>query len=123
LDKLQFGQLYIVKVSLKSSKPVNSIVVNDMLPACFQIENGQLLTRDKSTSRNFKNSLLPTRTEPRFDRYLIFCSLTGDKAPSLFYYPIRIGYRGTFTLPVIAANSMYDTNIGSRQAEQIITVE
>jgi alpha-2-macroglobulin len=123
LNNLKLGELYIVKITLNSTQRANSIVINDMLPACFQIENGQLLTRDNAMKRNFTNSLKPSRTEPRFDRYLIFCSVGNTNQIYDFYYPVRVGYSGTFTLPGIAANSMYDTNIISHQIAENIKVK
>ena len=71
----------------------------------------------------FQSTLNVTRVEPRADRYLIFCSIPEQNESYSFYYPVRVAYRGSFTLPGITANSMYDTAVAARRPAEHITVK
>jgi alpha-2-macroglobulin len=125
LHDLHFGQLYLVKITLESRYNINNLVINDMLPGCFVIENAALATRDRNSAGRFKNTLKPTRVDPRFDRYLIFCDskYPETKQVRTFYYAVRAAYKGRFALPSIFGTCMYDPKIYSNSSSGVITVK
>ena len=103
----QQGELLIVEITVKSlSKDLHNVVVVDMLPAGFEIENPRLKTRDRNSILHQK-SFRPNNIDIRDDRLILFGSFPKDNERK-FYYTLRAVTEGSFTLPPISAEAMYD---------------
>ncbi len=103
----QQGELLITEISVKSlSKDLHNVVVVDMLPSGFEIENPRLKTRD-SRSILHQQSFRPNNIDIRDDRLILFGSFPKDNEQK-FYYTLRAVTEGSFTLPPISAEAMYD---------------
>ena len=103
----QQGELLIAEITVKSlSKDLHNVVVVDMLPAGFEIENPRLKTRDSSSILHQK-SFRPNNIDIRDDRLILFGAFPKDNEQK-FYYTLRAVTEGSFTLPPISAEAMYD---------------
>lgn len=125
LNNLRFGELYVIKLTLDCRSRIDNLVINDMLPGCFAIENSNLATRTSGATAAFRNSLQPVRIDPRFDRYLIFCdSKEPEKKPvRSYYYAVRASYKGTFVLPPVFSTCMYDPDMYSIASSGTVRVK
>ena len=103
----QQGELLIAEITVKSLlKDLHNVVVVDMLPAGFEIENPRLKTRDRNSILHQK-SFRPNNIDIRDDRLILFGSFPKDNERK-FYYTLRAVTEGSFTLPPISAEAMYD---------------
>lgn len=107
LKSIQQGALVIVKTNVKAlNNNLENVVMSDLLPAGLEIENPRLLTTAKP------DWILDKTEEPQYmdirdDRLLTFQSLrAGD--PFVLYYTTRAVTAGTFILPPVKAEAMYD---------------
>ncbi|MEY4111225.1 MAG: hypothetical protein RLZZ46_1581 [Bacteroidota bacterium] len=105
-NTFQQGELLVVKLSLKNTErgDVPNVVLSDLLPAGFEIENprltgGQQLPwiKDQSEAEHF---------DIRDDRINYFTTASGTER--YFYYMVRAVTAGTFRLPPVSADAMYD---------------
>jgi uncharacterized protein YfaS (alpha-2-macroglobulin family) len=99
------NDLIIVGLTLEKSYSgtVENIVVTDMLPAGFEIENSRLKELPDATW--IKNESTPEHTDMRDDRIHFFTSLvTSSKT---FYYSVRAVSTGNFVLGPAMADAMY----------------
>ena len=101
----------IVEISFDADLNYENVVISDMLPAGFEIENPRIETRDGSGLAK-KNDFVPDHMDIRDDRFLIFTDLpTGNKFT--YKYVVRAVTKGDFILPPISAECMYDPSIKS----------
>ena len=115
------NDLVVVKITLasKNGLPVNNVVVTDMLPASFEIENPRLTApRDMPW---LKDGTTPDYFDLRDDRVNYFTAATTQ--PKTFYYLVRVVARGTFTVGPVAADAMYDATMRSYAGGGSIKVE
>ena len=102
------GELLIAEVNVKSlTANLENVVVVDMLPTGFEIENPRLESRAGIPwlkAQDFK----PDYIDIRDDRLIFFGTFPRQRERK-FYYALRAVTRGEFTLPPIAAEAMYDT--------------
>jgi alpha-2-macroglobulin len=99
------NDLIVVKISLSSQNglEVKNVVVTDLLPAAFEIENPRLTEpRDMPW---IKNASTPDYFDLRDDRVNYFTTATAQ--PKTFYYMVRVITKGTFTLGPVSADAMY----------------
>jgi len=102
---LHQNDLLVVKLSLSSTNgfPVENVVITDLLPAGFEIENPRITEpRDMPW---IQNAAIPTYYDIRDDRIHFFT--TADKVEKSFYYQVRVISKGTFTAGPAAADAMY----------------
>ena len=105
VGQLHQNDLVIVKLSLSSTNglPVENVVVTDLLPAGFEIENPRITEpRDMPW---IKQASVPDYLDIRDDRIHFFTS--ADSQVKTFYYQVRIVSKGTFTVGPAAADAMY----------------
>jgi alpha-2-macroglobulin len=110
LDKVPQGSLVIVKVRMRAiDKPIDNVVMADLLPAGLEIENPRLLTSARPAWIDQK-SKPPQYMDVRDDRMLCFQTVfTYPFADTpAFYYATRAVTAGTFVLPPVKAEAMYD---------------
>jgi len=101
------GDLIVAEITVKAlTANLENVVVVDMLPAGFEIENPRLESRAGIPwlkAKGFKPDYLDIR-----DDRLIFFGTFPRQRERKFYYALRAVTQGEFTLPPIAAEAMYD---------------
>ena len=102
------GELLIAEVNVKAlTANLENVVVVDMLPTGFEIENPRLESRAGISwlkAQDFK----PDYIDIRDDRLIFFGTFPRQRERK-FYYALRAVTQGEFTLPPIVAEAMYDT--------------
>ncbi|MBK8944036.1 MAG: alpha-2-macroglobulin family protein [Ignavibacteriae bacterium] len=121
-NKFIQGDLIVCKISLTGGqRSAENIVISDLIPAGFEIENPRL-----STSTNFnwenKNPLYVQYMDVRDDRLILFTNLNANKTND-FYYMLRVVNKGEYQLPVIAAEAMYDREYHSFNGNGKVVIE
>ncbi len=110
------GQLLVATIKLKvKRKGIDNIVVVDMLPGGFEIENPRLRSRgglDYSPPRNWSGAY----EDIRDDRLILFTKGVGKTIQ--YSYTIRAVTVGEFVIPQIYADAMYDPRVHSIGEEQ-----
>lgn len=120
-DNFRQGQLIVCKISLNGrGRNAENIVITDMIPAGFEIENPRL---NLSADMPFQspNPINVQHMDIRDDRLLLFTDLQGEQTKT-FYYMLRVVNKGIFKLPVIGAEAMYDPEFHSYNGAGIIEV-
>ncbi|MFD1142800.1 alpha-2-macroglobulin [Larkinella insperata] len=114
------NDLVVVRISLTSDNgiPVNNVVVTDMLPAGFEIENPRLT--EPREMPWLKGASTPEHFDVRDDRIHFFASAGGKE--QIFYYLVRVVSKGRFTLGPVSADAMYDASLRSYSGGSSITV-
>ncbi|MYC75765.1 alpha-2-macroglobulin family protein [Candidatus Poribacteria bacterium] len=101
-------ELIIAEVNVKAlTANLENVVVVDMLPTGFEIENPLLESREGISwlkAQDFK----PDYIDIRDDRLIFFGTFPRQRERK-FYYALRAVTQGEFTLPPIVAEAMYDT--------------
>lgn len=93
-----------VTVSTNDNSTIENVVITDLLPACFEIENTRLtFERDMDW---IKDRSEPDYQDTRDDRINFFTSASGQ--PKTFYYMVRVVGKGTFTQGPVGAEAMYN---------------
>jgi uncharacterized protein YfaS (alpha-2-macroglobulin family) len=111
-NRFEQGQLIVCKVSLTGfNQSAENIVITDMLPTGFEIENPRLSANAEMVWKS-DNPLNVQYMDVRDDRLLLFTDLSRNRVKE-FYYMIRVINKGTFSLPVISAEAMYDKEYNS----------
>lgn len=115
------NDLIVVKLTLSSTNglPVENIVVTDLLPSGFEIENPRITEpRDMPW---ITKAAVPEYYDIRDDRIHFFT--TADAQENNFYYQVRVVSKGTFTVGPAAADAMYQGEYRSYSGGGKITVE
>lgn len=103
------GELVICKLELTSSKDVDNVAVMDLIPAGFEIENMRLSRGSFAWVKGLSSS---QHLDARDDRAIYYTSLTAHRKQT-FTYLCRVVNQGTFLLPPLGAEAMYDPGINS----------
>jgi len=100
------NDLIIVQVTLERtfSTDVDNIVVTDMLPAGFEIENPR--TKDIPGMDWVKDESKPTALDVRDDRLNLFVNLHSMR--QVYYYAVRAVSPGTYRMGPVSADAMYN---------------
>ncbi len=121
LDSLPLGTQVVAVITAKAiDKSLDYVVINDLLPAGFEIENPRL----KTTPRL---SWIPAETRAaqytdiRDDRLLIFTELD-PMYEVKFYYSLRATCAGEFKVPPVAAECMYNPLVASSSSSGAVTI-
>jgi uncharacterized protein YfaS (alpha-2-macroglobulin family) len=120
--KFNVNDLVVIEETLRSADQavVNNVVVTDLLPACFEIENPRI-----SAVREYqwiKEASVPDYMDIRDDRISYFTKADGSKERK-FYYMVRVVSKGIFNMGPISADAMYSGDIYSYSGAGSITVE
>jgi uncharacterized protein YfaS (alpha-2-macroglobulin family) len=115
------NELVVVKLTLQAawSRPVENVVVTDMLPAGFEIENMRL--SEMPGMSWIKSEATPDYIDYRDDRVNIFT--TAYAKPQDFYYLVRAVSPGTFQLGPVQADAMYNGALHSYWGAGVVKVE
>lgn len=120
-DVFSQNDLIVVGISLHTdSRSIENVVVTDMLPAGFEIENPRLgavpglnWTRSKSST--------PQHVDFRDDRVNFFVTATVSK--KTYYYVVRAVSKGSFKVGPVSADAMYNGEYRSYNGAKTIVVE
>jgi uncharacterized protein YfaS (alpha-2-macroglobulin family) len=119
--KLRLGDRVICVITAEAiDKSLYNVVINDLLPAGFEIENPRLKTSARLSWVPQSGATVDYQ-DMRDDRLLIFTTLApGQK--SKFYYSLRAICAGDFKVPPIAAECMYNPLIASSASTGALTI-
>ncbi|MBS1601416.1 MAG: alpha-2-macroglobulin family protein, partial [Bacteroidetes bacterium] len=100
------NELVIIQLSLDKSfsTDVDNIVITDMLPAGFEIENPR--TKDLPGMDWIKNENSPTALDVRDDRINLFVNSTS--LHQNYYYAVRAVSPGVYHMGPVSADAMYN---------------
>lgn len=120
LTEFKQNDLIVVKITVSSTRQIDveNVVITDLLPAGFEVENPRLTTtRDLPW---LKDASVPEYFDIRDDRIHYFVTAT----PTLksYYYQARVTSVGKFTVGPVAADAMYQTHIKSYSGGKKIQV-
>lgn len=100
------NDLIVVKVTVSTTDAsrVENIVLTDMLPAGFEVENSRLSISTELAWA--KNASIPDHLDIRDDRVNIFTdAYSGERT---YYYVVRAVSRGKFAMGAVSADAMYN---------------
>ena len=137
------GTKITVTLYIKPDANMNSLVLADIVPGGFEIDNPALIPDSDNTPQEvagvnpktgkpipapegFKNARslgrAGARAEMRDDRLLLFMD-SMPAGPSAYTYTLRAVSKGTFVLPPVSAEDMYDPSIRALTAAGEVIVE
>lgn len=113
----------LIEVTLEvapQERTLDNLVIEDLLPAGFEIENPNLKS-SADTQQTPESNPLPIRhVERRDDRLLLFPRQITH--PCSYTYALRAVTPGTYVRPPIAAECMYDASIRAEGPSVSVTV-
>ncbi|MCU7548373.1 MG2 domain-containing protein [Chitinophagaceae bacterium LB-8] len=114
------NDLIIVGITLEKaySNTIENIVITDLLPAGFEIENPR--TKELPGMDWIKNASEPLALDVRDDRIHFFVDARSPK--QTYYYAVRAVSLGQFKQGPVSADAMYNGEIHSYHGAQSITV-
>jgi uncharacterized protein YfaS (alpha-2-macroglobulin family) len=118
LEAASFGQgeSFIVRISIDASQELKHVVVTDMLPAGFEIENPRL-NPESNPDISLPDAYEPSYRDVRDDRLVAaFDSFPSGKHS--FYYIVRAITPGKYQRPGAVAECMYDASFRARSAPE-----
>ncbi|MEI8345147.1 MAG: hypothetical protein WCG06_03645, partial [Candidatus Omnitrophota bacterium] len=109
--KIKQGEIIVVDISIDTKACYKNIIVEDILPTGFEIENPRIATSE-TVEWIKKDMFEPDRIDVRDDRLLLFTDL--PESGNLHYrYVARAVTKGKFALPALSVSCMYDPGIVS----------
>ena len=102
------GQAYVVALRFETLRTQENVVVTDLLPGGFEIENGRLASRLGEPGGD-DGELCADHVEMRDDRLLLFMTVPARNwnKPREYRYVVRAVAAGEFTQPACTAEGMY----------------
>jgi len=115
------NELIIVGISLENAytTEVDNIVITDLLPAGFEIENPR--TKEIPGMDWIKNVDEPTALDVRDDRIHFFVDLKFYR-PQKYYYAVRAVSPGIYKMGPVSADAMYNGEYHSYNGSGVVTV-
>jgi uncharacterized protein YfaS (alpha-2-macroglobulin family) len=102
-----------VKVSLRAiDSPVSNVAIVDMIPAGFEIDISPEGLGNRASGPTDATTWRPDFVDVREDR-VVFYGTVGTDAQT-FSYRLKPTNRGTFTVPPLYAEGMYDRSVQAR---------
>ncbi len=100
------NDMVVVKISLSTTdgSRVDNVVITDMLPAGFEIENPRI--SEMAEMRWARDAAVPEHFDVRDDRINLFTTATGSRKD--YYYVVRAVSTGTFRMGPVSADAMYN---------------
>jgi uncharacterized protein YfaS (alpha-2-macroglobulin family) len=114
------NDLVIVELTLDKaySGSIENIVITDLLPAGFEIENPR--TKELPGMEWIRNAATPTALDVRDDRIHFFVDATS--ARQRYYYAVRAVSPGSYRQGPVSADAMYAGEIHSYHGAQLVRV-
>jgi hypothetical protein len=123
LTGLSFKQndLIIIGISVEKSfdTPVENVVITDLLPAGFEIENPR--TKEIPGMDWIRDAGSPVSLDVRDDRIHFFVDLYSPK--QTYYYAVRAVSPGSFKMGPVSADAMYNGEYHSYHGAGIVRVQ
>lgn len=115
------GDLAVVKLTVDTKGQwVNDLIIEELLPAGFEIENPALQTADRMAWMNDDKGDWVIHRDIRDDRLLLFSGrLSGTR---VYYYTVRAVTPGTFVRPPSVVSGMYAPELRSVWGGGSVTV-
>ena len=129
LDQLSRGDLLLVELTVgnQQNHVYSDLVVEDLLPACFEASNTRVDGSAYPWIENDKMLDWEMRREMRDDRMLFFSKRFRDSGENgrvaRAYYAVRVVSAGDFIAPGVSVEAMYDPAVRARTAPRRIRVE
>ena len=121
--KIMQGDIVVVRLTVQPFDHRDDIVVEDLLPACFEPENQNLVTAGSFAWLPQSDSWRwAIHTEFRDDRVLLFSGDLKAGATYTWHYSARAVSAGDYVVPAVQASAMYDPRIRARGAPSRLTV-
>lgn len=114
------GELVVCRVKIRSKNAVDNVAISDMIPAGFEVENPRLNSYDYSWIKDAENTSSDNQ-DIRDDRVNIFVNLEANKDRE-FQYLVRAVNMGTYLMPPISAEAMYDPKICSVHSGDVVQI-
>lgn len=113
VTECESGDLLTVKIYARTNEYTESAVICDLLPGGLEIEDETLLTRSRvrnasSGDAQASSAFSEMVRERRFDRFLAFGAFSASEEWSEITYRVRATARGTFAVPPVQVESMYE---------------
>jgi uncharacterized protein YfaS (alpha-2-macroglobulin family) len=123
------GESYVVEVEIYCKNEYKNVVVSDLLPAGFEVENPRLNAGGEAGSNFPHKAVTPSFLEIRDERVVLaFNSLEASQqdAPEYthhYYYVVNAVTPGAFQYPPIQAECMYDATVRANSVGSAITIK
>ena len=114
------NDLIIVGITLERSfsTTIENVVITDLLPAGFEIENPR--TKEIPGMDWIKDGMSPTALDVRDDRIHFFVDATNNK--QTYYYAVRAVSPGNYKMGPVSADAMYNGEYHSYNGAGIVRV-
>ena len=114
------NDLVVVKLSVRTTDntAVENVVITDMLPAGFEIENPRL--SESAEISWIKDQSTPQHFDVRDDRINLFTTVRNETQD--FYYLVRVVSKGNFKMGPVSADAMYNGEYHSYNGARSIRV-
>lgn len=121
-SKIKQNDLIVVKLTLKSltQKKVENVVVTDIIPAGFEIENPRLSNIASTVSWAKMGSM--DHYDIRDDRVLFFTTAHNTNKGQDYYYLARAVSKGEFIMGPASADAMYDGEFHSYNGGGMVSI-
>jgi uncharacterized protein YfaS (alpha-2-macroglobulin family) len=120
-DALARGDLLVVKLTVDAGpRPVDDVVVEDLLPACLEIECADLRKAGTLPWIAAPGEDWVLHREARDDRMVVFGNPIQGRHE--YFYSARVVSAGRFAVPAAAASRMYAPGVEARTAAGRVTV-
>ncbi len=115
------NDLVIVRISIEKSysNNIDNVVITDMLPAGFEIENPRI--KEIPGMNWIKNNDEPIHRDIRDDRINLFINLS-QPFQTYYYYAVRAVSPGMFKMGPVMADAMYNGEMHSYNGAGIIRI-
>lgn len=120
---VKVGSEFVVMIKGKAlDQSPHQMLVVDMLPAGFELQNSALPVTAGSQFEWLKNVSETTHTELRDDRYLAFIDMDGTKPEFTLAYLVRAVSLGKYVHPGVFVEDMYDPQYFARTEESQLDI-
>ena len=122
LKSIKQNDLVVVKLNLQSltQSKVENVVISDILPAGFEVENPRLDQMPASVS--WAKTTRSDFFDVRDDRVHFFTTAYKSKDGQNFYYVVRAVSKGTYIMGPASADAMYDGEYHSYHGGGTVTI-
>lgn len=120
-QKIHCGDLIWVEVDIQSDSNYLNIMLEQLLPTGFALENPRLANTVQMPKIKDSNLLIPEYTDIRDDRLFTFFHIKQRKYH--YYFGIRAILPGDYYFPHTTIQCMYDANVNGRSEAIILDVE
>jgi uncharacterized protein YfaS (alpha-2-macroglobulin family) len=114
------NDLIIIGITLERSfsTPIENVVITDLLPAGFEIENPR--TKEIPGMDWIKDAMSPTALDVRDDRIHFFVDANSNK--QTYYYAVRAVSPGNYKMGPVSADAMYNGEYHSYNGAGVVKV-